>query len=263
MLALEASPSPGMSSQIDRVISALRRRILSGKIAPGERIVELRFAAELEVSRTPLRLALGELEKEGLLERLPTRGFRVRRVTLDEIADAVDVRGTLEGMAARLVAEAGPSRQTLQDLEACVQEGRLLLDRAEPGDVLHDTLEWAASNARFHQILVAAAGNQALESALAHVAKTPMAAPSALGLAGEQPALELTFLRRAQFDHEDIVRAIAGREGARAEALLREHARRSRDNKRLLMRGMLEGTADRKRASAPRQGSRRRVPGST
>jgi len=224
-----------MASQIDRVIAELRRRILSGELASGERIVELQFASDLQVSRTPLRLALGELEKEGLLERLPTRGFRVRRVTLDDIAHAIDVRGVLEGMAARSLAEAGASTRTLDELKACVTEGAALLADAQPGGQLADPMRWAAINARFHQALVQGAGNPALAAALAQVATTPMAAPGALGFSGVQPALELAFLQRAQFDHEDVVRAIEAREGARAEALMREHARRSRDNKRRLM----------------------------
>ena len=87
-----------MSSQIDRVVTELRGRILAGDIPAGHRVVELQFAETLNVSRTPLRIALGELEKEGLLERLPTRGFRVRQFTVDEIANAVDVRGVLEGI---------------------------------------------------------------------------------------------------------------------------------------------------------------------
>jgi GntR family transcriptional regulator of vanillate catabolism len=96
-----------MSSQIDYTTQELRRRILSGQVAPGERMVELELSAQLAVSRTPIRIALGELEKEGLLERLPTRGFRVRQFSVDEITNAVDVRGVLEGMAARQAAERG------------------------------------------------------------------------------------------------------------------------------------------------------------
>ena len=96
-----------MAAQIDKVISELRDMVLSGALQPGERVVELQFSARLGVSRTPLRIALTELEKEGLLERLPSRGFRVRAFTVDEIGDAVDVRGVLEGMAARLLAERG------------------------------------------------------------------------------------------------------------------------------------------------------------
>lgn len=227
-----------MASQIERVTTELRRRVLDGRLAPGERVVEVHFAAELGVSRTPLRLALGELEKEGLLERLRTRGFRVRRVTLDEVALAIDVRGTLEGMAARSVAEAGASRHVLDGLRACVVEGRRLVDEALAAAGPIDAAGWAAMNRRFHEMLVRAAANPALESALAHVAKTPMAGPGALGVGGVQPSLELAFVQRAQIDHEDVVAAIEARESARAEALMREHARRSRDNKRALVEGL-------------------------
>lgn len=227
-----------MASQIERVTTELRRRILAGNLPAGERILEVQFSTELGVSRTPLRLALGELEKEGLLERLPTRGFRVRRVTLDEVAMAIDVRGTLEGMAARIVAETGASHSTLQALKVCLSEGRALIDQAVSVGQPIDTMRWAALNMRFHEVLVRAAANTVLASALEHVAKTPMAGPGALGVSG-QPIVEHAFVQRAQFDHEDIVRAIESREGARAEALMREHARRSRDNKRILVEALL------------------------
>jgi GntR family transcriptional regulator of vanillate catabolism len=69
------------------------------------------------------------------------------------------------------------------------------------------------------------------------VDKLPLASASALSLGGAAPALELAFLQRAQQDHEDIVDALQAHEGARAEALMREHARRSRDNKRELLTG--------------------------
>jgi GntR family transcriptional regulator of vanillate catabolism len=224
-----------MASQIDRVTTELRRRILSGALPPGERVLEVQCAADLGVSRTPLRLALGELEKEGLLERLATRGFRVRQLTLAEVAMAIDVRGTLEGMAVRLLAEAGPPPSVLAALKSCLHEGRSLIDAAAgaQGEPV-DTLRWAAMNGRFHRTLVDAAGNPVLRSALDHVAKTPMAGPGALGVSG-QPLLELPFVQRAQQDHEDIVQALQAREGVRAEALMREHARRSRDNKRVLV----------------------------
>ena len=62
-----------MATQINTVVNALKRRIISGTYKPGERLVELQLAEELNVSRTPIRLAFEELTKEGLLERLPTR----------------------------------------------------------------------------------------------------------------------------------------------------------------------------------------------
>src|SRR5919109_4360817 len=90
-----------MASRIATVTARLRDMILAGELTPGERLIEIPFAQRLGVSRTPLRIALGELEKEGLLERLPTRGFKVREFPMEQVANAIDVRGVLEGMAAR------------------------------------------------------------------------------------------------------------------------------------------------------------------
>lgn len=228
-----------MASLIESVTAELRRLVLAGELAPGERVVELELASRLQVSRTPLRLAFAELEREGLFERLPTRGFRVRRVTLDEVAQAIDVRGVLEGLAARTAAEAGVPPAVLHEMQACVAEGRALVDAARAGASLN-TQSWVAMNIRFHRALMLAANNQVLAATLAYVAKTPLAAPGAVALGGVRPSLELEFIARAQTDHEDIVHAIEAREGARAEALLREHARRSRDNKRVLMQAGVE-----------------------
>jgi GntR family transcriptional regulator, vanillate catabolism transcriptional regulator len=223
-----------MASQIDRVVSELRTKILSGRLRAGERVLEVQFSNELGVSRTPLRLALGELEKQGLLERLPTRGYRVRSFTLDEVTAALEVRGTLEGMAARLVAEAGVSQATLHTLQGCVRLGRSLIERARHQNAPLDASQWAEMNARFHGALVEASGNLALASALEHLCKIPMVRPGELWVGGGDETLALGFVERAQFDHEDVVHALEGHQGARAEYLMREHARRSAENKRIL-----------------------------
>lgn len=223
-----------MASQIERVISELRRRVLAGQLVPGERLVEVQFSAELGVSRTPLRIALGELEKEGLLERLPKRGFQVRGFTIDAITQAVDVRGVLEGMAARCAAETSPSMELMDTLTECVEEGASILHAAISSSGI-DAARWIAMNARFHGALVAAANNMALTLAMDGVSRTPMAGPGALSLNGSLPNLEFTLIERAQHDHSDVLNAISAREGARAEAIMREHARRSRDNKREMM----------------------------
>ncbi|MDX3907178.1 MAG: GntR family transcriptional regulator [Pigmentiphaga sp.] len=222
-----------MATQIHTVAGELRQRIMSGAYPPGERLVELQLAAELGVSRTPIRLAFEELVKEGLLERLPTRGFRVKAFDLDDLANALDVRGTLEGMAARLVAER-PSPAVLDALRDCVEEGWILLEDAAENGYQVETPRWSAMNEKFHAILIQAAGNPPLASALAHVSQIPLVGAAVLGLGLDEtmPQPEYAFIHRAQQDHDDIVSAIGQGEGARAENLMREHVRRSRDNKR-------------------------------
>lgn len=223
-----------MATQIHTVAGELRRRIMSGAYSQGERLVELQLAAELGVSRTPIRLAFEELVKEGLLERLPTRGFRVKAFDLDDLAHALDVRGTLEGMAARLVAERGPAPEAMEALRGCVEEGWSLLEDAAENGYRVETPRWSAMNEQFHATLIQAAGNPLLASALEHVSQIPLVGAAVLGLGLDQtmPRPEYAFIHRAQQDHEDIVSAIAQGEGARAENLMREHVRRSRDNKR-------------------------------
>src|SRR5437660_12536922 len=101
-----------MASRIATVTARLCEMILAGELTPGERLIEIPFAQRLGVSRAPLRLALGALAKEGLVERLPTRALRVREFPMEKVAKAIDVRGVLEGMAARLGAQRRPTCST-------------------------------------------------------------------------------------------------------------------------------------------------------
>src|SRR5579862_90624 len=92
-------------SQTGRTLLNLRGMLLRGDFQPGERISELPMVARLGVSRTPIRLALDRLAHEGLLEVAPAGGFVVREFTLSDIWDAMELRGVLEGTAARFAAE--------------------------------------------------------------------------------------------------------------------------------------------------------------
>ncbi|OZI18172.1 hypothetical protein CAL18_13805 [Bordetella genomosp. 7] len=238
-----------MSSQVNYVVSSLRSMILGGQLEPGDRIRELHVAAQLGVSRTPIRLAFSQLESEGLLERLPTRGFQVRAFSVEEIADAIEVRGALEGMAARRLSESGVPPGLVGELEDCVRQGRRLLEAADarPGSSV-DPYEWSRMNGRFHGLIVTSAGSNALARAIAQNNKTPLAAASALALTAKA-GLETTLLRSAQADHEKIVEALREGGSARIEWLLREHARLSADSKRQLI-GNMRNMADHHVAAA-------------
>ena len=93
------------NSQITRTVLRLREMILSGEFSPGERVSEAPLTGRLGASRTPIRLALERLAHEGLLDPYPTGGFIVRKFTLEDIWDGIEIRGVLEGAAARLAAE--------------------------------------------------------------------------------------------------------------------------------------------------------------
>jgi GntR family transcriptional regulator of vanillate catabolism len=225
-----------MAVQTDRVISELRDLILSGQAQPGERLTELGYAALMGVSRTPLRLAFAELEKEGLLERMRSGGYCVRMFSVDDIANAVDVRGLLEGMAVRLIAEKGLSIDEKRILESIVRQGRELVDEAtHVASQVIDAESWRRLNQQFHETLVSACGNSALISSIEHNNKLPFVGPGSLTLPSIPTRLETSFVARAQSDHEDVLHALINHEAGRAEALMREHAYRSRQNKRQLI----------------------------
>src|SRR3974390_2429350 len=90
------------NTQTERLVLTLREWILKGEFSAGERMTELGLVSSLKASRTPIRIALERLANEGLLEPIPTGGFRVRSFSTVDICDAIEIRGVLEGTAARL-----------------------------------------------------------------------------------------------------------------------------------------------------------------
>jgi len=108
-------------SLVDAVTEQLEAAIISGQLAPGERISEKALAAELGVSRGPLREAVRSLEGRRLLERTVNIGVRVAQLSTERLANLLQVREALEGMAARLAAERMSSEE-LADLESLIEE---------------------------------------------------------------------------------------------------------------------------------------------
>jgi GntR family transcriptional regulator of vanillate catabolism len=194
--------------------------ILNGTFAPSERITESALASALGVSRTPVRVALSLLEQEGLVSSVPNRGFRVEAYSVDEISDAIDVRGTLEGMAARLVAENGLPRRTATELRRCLEIGDRIIEKANVSR--DDASDFGEMNGRFHRAIVEASGNKALENGLDLAHKLPFVAPPVIAIHDSIDAKRQMTL--AQSQHRLIVEALENGEGARAEALMREHA---------------------------------------
>src|SRR5881628_1408931 len=109
-------------SQTVRAQLSLRDLILSGALRPGERISELQAVETTGVSRTPVRMALVRLEEEGLLEAIPSGGFMVKAFSERDILDSIELRGTLEGLAARLAAERGVTARSLEPLKECLAD---------------------------------------------------------------------------------------------------------------------------------------------
>jgi GntR family transcriptional regulator of vanillate catabolism len=217
----------------ETVLMQLRDLILRGEFAPGHRLAEQQLAERLGASRTPVRAALVTLEQEGLVEANDTGKFMVRQFTPREVADAIAVRGHLEGMAARLVAEHGLPRQLQLDLLACLEDG----DRALAADPL--TLEsyaaYAVVNDRFHALVLQASGNRALQRAVALNDKLPFAPASAMLPMQGTVALDRDWMRYAHRQHHMLFDALRRGEGARAQALAIEHTEVAQMNMRLAL----------------------------
>ncbi|MBO3760112.1 GntR family transcriptional regulator [Ciceribacter sp. L1K22] len=217
----------GGNTHATRTVIELRKKILSGELPGGTRLLEVPLAEELEISRTPLRDAMSRLAEEGLLERGRSGGFVVRRFTIADVIDAIELRGVLEGTAARLAAERGvraSALASLQDivnrLDACVGQW--------PNEV--DFEGYAALNARFHKALAELPGSDVLAREIERASRLPFASPSAFVPDRADNAAFSRSLHVGQSEHRAIVAAIAAREGSRAEAIAREHARATRQN---------------------------------
>jgi len=213
------------ASLTDRVVLALRERLLRGEYRAGSRLTELGLVADVGASRTPVRHALVRLAHEGLLETLPRGGFRVRAFTVPEIWDAIEVRGVLEGTAARLAAERLDDPRDLDSLRALIAR----MDRLVQGDV-DAFVQYLDLNDAFHAELRRLARSPMLMRALDVVLLLPFAAPGALVFSQAESVHSARASIIAQEHHRAIVEAIALREGTRAESLAREHARLARQN---------------------------------
>jgi GntR family transcriptional regulator of vanillate catabolism len=208
-------------TQITRALLRLRELIISGEFAPGARMSELPLVERLGVSRTPLRLALAALEHEGLLRGLDGGGYVVREFTQADVNDAIELRGVLEGTAARFAAERGATRRDLGGLRATSDSIEELVHRAD-----YESFErYVDLNECFHARLLKIARSPLLERALDGIVSLPFAGPSAFVLTEAELPESREILVIAHRHHLGLIEAIERREGARAESLAREHAR--------------------------------------
>ena len=138
----------------DVVFNTLRQAIITGEFAPGERLMEIALANRLGVSRTPVREAIRKLELEGLVVMIPRKGAEVARITEKDLRDVLEVRCSLEELAAELAAERmdeeGQEKldQALVEFESAIESG--------------DNAAIADSDMEFHDIIFDATGNPRL-----------------------------------------------------------------------------------------------------
>jgi DNA-binding GntR family transcriptional regulator len=196
----------------DRAYAALKSVILSLDIYehPGDvRLDERQLASDLGISRTPVREAMAQLEREGFVRSVPRRGIYVVRKTRAEVIELITAWAALESMAARLIT------QNATDDE--ITELRQMFAKFENGE-LHARLdEYSEVNIEFHQTIIRLSRNRVLID-LAENLFTHMRMIRRKTIGEEDRA------DRSIRDHMNIIQAIEARDTERAEDLVRNHA---------------------------------------
>ncbi|UOM32562.1 GntR family transcriptional regulator [Acuticoccus sp. I52.16.1] len=193
----------------------LRAMILEGDYMPGSHLQEVPVAEAMGVSRTPVRAALAALEREGLLDYVPKRGFAVRVFSREEIADKYFVRSVLEGAAAGQCARCGISEADLATLDAALADGDRILagGRLDPDDLP----AYRQMNNQFHRTITTASGSAGTADLVRQIGQIPFLSDRIILWH------DYKLIDRSHDDHHRVRDAIATRDPARAEALMREH----------------------------------------
>jgi len=203
------------------IYESIRRAILDGRYEPGDRLVESQLAAELGVSRTRIREALSRLETERLVASLPTRGHVVRRLGRRDMEELYALRLELEGYAARTAAETITLRE-LDELRA-IHTRMVEIERVNTDGSRSAKLEKIRRvtdvNNEFHRLIQQASRNRRLEGILRTVVERPLVFQSFYWYSDSELAESLA-------EHEGILKALNERNGALAEALMKQHISR-------------------------------------
>ena len=209
---LVVAPIDSRETFKDKAYTALRNLIVSSDVYRSRadiRLDERQLAQDFGISRTPVREAMVQLEREGFVRSVPRRGVYVVRKTKSEVIELIQAWAALESMAARLITQSAS--------DADIAGLRRMFTTFE-GDKLHAKLdEYSEVNINFHQTIIELSSNQVLirlaENLFTHMR---MIRGSTIG--------EDDRVERSIRDHMNIIHALEARDTERAEDLVRQHA---------------------------------------
>ncbi len=197
-------------TQADRAFDLLEADIVSGRLPMGAKLGEEMLAARLGVSRGPLREALRRLEGRSLVVRTARSGVRVVSLSEDDLVELYEVRGSLEGLAARLAAERGSDAEFAELAD--------LLERQRVRSKSNDDTDYAQGIERddFHFRIALVSGSSRLQKLLCGdlYSLIRLCRYKTWSIPGQ---------RKSHSDHERILEAIQNRDGELAELLMRRH----------------------------------------
>ena len=206
----------------DVVFNTLRQAILRGELKPGERLMEIKLANKLGVSRTPIREAIRKLELEGLVLIIPRRGAEVAQITEKSLRDVLEVRRSLEALSVRLACER-MGAQGLSELKKAEEDLEKVLG--------HDDITVVAeADVAFHDVIYLATDNQRLIQLLSNFRE-------------QMYRYRAEYLKRKEChpklleEHREIIRAIENSEVEQATRITCQHI----DNQVKRVSGILRG----------------------
>ena len=192
----------------DVVFKTLREAILKGELAPGERLMEIKLANQLGVSRTPIREAIRKLELEGLVVMVPRKGAEVAKITEKDLRDVLEVRASLEELAISLACER-ITDEKIAELKDALEQFRTVIKGK-------DVTKIAQMDVAFHDVIFEATQNARLVQMVNNLRE-------------QMYRYRLEYLKdfsthsRLDEEHVKIFEAVSARDIERATALIREH----------------------------------------
>jgi DNA-binding GntR family transcriptional regulator len=198
---------------VDQAYHEIRRRILDNQYAPGCHVLEMELAADLGMSRTPVREALVRLQNERFVQLIPRHGMRVALLSVQDLRDMYEVLTSLELTAIERLANLDLDAQAVQAIDAALDDMDLALET-------NDIDAWVQADERFHRTLVSLSGN----ARLAAMAET-------LWEQGHRARMTTVRLRASlavsNREHRAVVRAVLRHDARKARALHAKHRDRA------------------------------------
>ena len=206
------APLGDTSTFADRAYTVLKDTIVSLNVyeQPDEvRLDERQLASDLGISRTPVREAMAQLEREGFVRSVPRRGIYVVRKSKREVIEMITAWAALESMAARLITQHAP--------DAEIATFRKMFARFENGGVHAKLDEYSEVNIEFHQAIIRMSNNGVLISLAGNLF-------THMRMIRRKTIVEKDRAQKSIRDHMNIIEALEARDTERAETLVREHA---------------------------------------
>ena len=187
---------------------AIKAALLTFRLPPGDSLVETDLARQLGISKTPVRDALSRLEKEGFIEKIPYKGYRVVEISIDAMEEIFEIRAVLEGLSAR--------QATINFRSEDIQQAENLIAHHREALEAKNYPQAGVFNSRFHSLLLERSGNRFLKQILAnlddHLQRYRV-------LSNFQVGRKLKSVE----EHRQVLAAIKARDAEQAEQAIREH----------------------------------------